>query len=383
MNSRERFLATMAFEPVDRPPLWEFGYWADTVRRWYREGLPEHAGIPSELGVAEQMRAECPGHKYGAANDQDVHDAIGLDPGIVRIPVNNWLYPEFEPVQLEDHGDWELVRDAWGTVRRQKKDKSTIPEFVSGPVSTLDDWERLSAERLNPSLQGRLAPTWAEFLAGARQPTYPIAIGSGQGFFGTPRFLLGVTELFFAFYDKPKLVKKITADLANFWVALYDQALTQVKADVAFIWEDMCYKNGPMISPAMFEEFMLPSYRKLTRFFRDHGIRIILVDTDGDCRGLIPQFLKAGVTGLYPMEVTSGMNIAEVGAQYPRLQLMGGLSKVAIGQGKEAIDCELEAKIPPLLRRGGYIPFVDHVVPPTVSWDDFCYYRRKIASLVH
>ena len=56
----------------------------------------------------------------------------------------------------------------------------------------------------------------------------------------------------------------------------------------------MCYKNGPLISPGMFEEFILPYYRKLTGFFYDHGIEIILVDTDGDCRSLIPLFIQGG-----------------------------------------------------------------------------------------
>ena len=32
----------------------------------------------------------------------------------------------------------------------------------------------------------------------------------------------------------------------------------QVKADVFFVWEDMCYKNGPLILPAVFRELMLP-----------------------------------------------------------------------------------------------------------------------------
>ena len=37
MNMRQRFLATMDFEPV-APPKWEFGYWGGTIRRWYGEG---------------------------------------------------------------------------------------------------------------------------------------------------------------------------------------------------------------------------------------------------------------------------------------------------------------------------------------------------------
>ena len=50
MNTRERFLATMAFEPVDHGLLGELGYWAETMRRWYREGLPGKNEIPAGVG---------------------------------------------------------------------------------------------------------------------------------------------------------------------------------------------------------------------------------------------------------------------------------------------------------------------------------------------
>ena len=45
MNTRERFLATMTFQEPDRVPLWEAGYWSDTLRRWYQERLPKREGI--------------------------------------------------------------------------------------------------------------------------------------------------------------------------------------------------------------------------------------------------------------------------------------------------------------------------------------------------
>jgi hypothetical protein len=76
------------------------------------------------------------------------------------------------------------------------------------------------------------------------------------------------------------------------------------------------------------------------------------------------------------------MDVVAIGAEYPTLQLIGGLSKVAMSRGPEAIDQELQTKVPPLLRRGGYIPCADHLIPPDVSWDNFVYYRRKLASLV-
>ena len=232
-----------------------------------------------------------------------------------------------------------------------------------------------------PDLANRLPDDWPLFLARARSEL-PIAIGGKHGFFGTPRFLLGDMNVLYAFHDKPELIKAMNSHLTSFWIALYEQVMTQVQPDLALIWEDMCYKNGPLISPAMFEEFMLPYYRELTGFFRDHGIKVILVDTDGDCRSLIPLFTRGGITGMYPLQVTGGMDIVAISAEFPQLQLIGGLDKQAIARGPEAIDIELEAKIPPLLRRGGYIPTADHLIPPDVSWDNFLHYRSKVASIV-
>ena len=41
MTTRERFLATMRYQPVDHVPDYEFGFWDDTFKRWHHEGLPE------------------------------------------------------------------------------------------------------------------------------------------------------------------------------------------------------------------------------------------------------------------------------------------------------------------------------------------------------
>ena len=45
MNSRERFLATAGFQPVDRAYLFPPWLWGSTLARWRREGLPEEADL--------------------------------------------------------------------------------------------------------------------------------------------------------------------------------------------------------------------------------------------------------------------------------------------------------------------------------------------------
>jgi uroporphyrinogen decarboxylase len=48
----------------------------------------------------------------------------------------------------------------------------------------------------------------------------------------------------------------------------------------------------------------------------------------------------------------------------------------------EAIDRELEAKLPSMLRQGGYIPYTEHYVSPDISWENFLYYRRRVNEYV-
>lgn len=64
MNTRERFLAVMNFDKADRTLLWEFGYWKETLVRWYAEGLPRREGRPETRETGEGIRAEAAPHDH-------------------------------------------------------------------------------------------------------------------------------------------------------------------------------------------------------------------------------------------------------------------------------------------------------------------------------
>lgn len=136
-----------------------------------------------------------------------------------------------------------------------------------------------------------------------------------------------------------------------------------------------------MISPKAFKEFLTPYNKKLVSFIKSKGVDIIMVDTDGDCNELIPLFLEAGITGLYPMEVSAGMNVVKARKRYPKLQIMGGIPKSEISFGKRRIDEFLES-VNWLLKQGGYIPFGDQFIPPEIAWDYFKYYSEKLNKMI-
>ncbi len=384
MTARERFLATMAFEPVDRPPLWEFGYWTETLRRWYGEGLPRTVGIPAEVGrvFGEGLSWDATLLPFTAV-DRDVNRALGFDEGIRRVPLNSFVHPPFRRQVLEEEGDILVVQDERGHVWRDTRG-GVLPQSLRSPVQSREEWERFKAERLQPSLDGRLPTDWAQQREALRQRDYPLAIGGsgGQlGFFHAARYLLGPERLLFAFYDDVELVHDMMQHFADLWVSLLDRVLSEIDVDLAYLTEDIGYKAGPFISPAMFERFLLPRYRQLTGLLRDHGVKIVLVDTDGNVWKLIPLFLEAGVTGLAPMEVAAGMDVGEVRRAFPRLQMFGGMDKQAVARGREAIDREVESRLA-ALRAGGYVPMLDHLAPPDIAWTDFAYYRARLKALL-
>ncbi len=378
MNAREKFLRVMDFDTSVAPPLYEMGYWSGTVRRWYKEGLPRRQGVPEYLGSGESVNGPLTG---GKKKCKDPGIVVRFDKGGERFPLEHWIFPEFEPQVLEDLGDRLIIIDEMGIRKKSSREKDSIPEYYEWPVKTRNDWERFREERLNPKTPGRYPQNLDEVIQEFEDRDYPLSIGGlPVGFFGSLRYLMGEVKLFTSYYDAPDLVKQIIDDLVDFWIQLWTPVLSRIQVDWVNMWEDMCYKTGPLISPTIFREFMLPAYKKFTSFLRDMGAKHIIVDTDGRCWNLIPLFLEGGVTGLYPFEGAAGMDVVEVRKKYANLQIMGGIDKRMLARGKKEIDEELEGKIPFMLKRGGYIPHVDHHIPPDVSLENFVYYRNRLES---
>lgn len=382
MTDKERFHAIMSFEPADRMIYWEQGFWGGTVERWYKEGMPKKHGVEGNPSYGDTVRGPASPIQQGDSRCPDILEAAGLDKYTQQVPVNLYLSPPFEEEVLEEEDDLLTVRDEYGIVKKITKGNDSIPRFISWPVNTYEDLERLAEERLNPDSPERFPSDWSNQIERLKQYDGVVALGGYPcGFFGSPRYLMGEVKLLMGFLDDPDLIRSTINLFAELWATLYDRVLSEIKVDCIHIWEDMSYKNGPLISPEMFKEFIVPAYKKVTDVARSHGIKIILVDTDGDCSKLIPHFIDGGVSGIYPFEVQAGMDVVKIREAYPDLQILGGINKRALAADRERIDADLKRQIPTMVPHGGYIPMVDHQVPPDVSWDNYLYYRQKVAEL--
>ena len=77
-----------------------------------------------------------------------------------------------------------------------------------------------------------------------------------------------------------------------------------------------------------------------------------------------------------PFEVAANCDIVRVSQVYPELLLSGGIDKRIIAQGGDALKRHLEAGVPVLRKRGGYIPTCDHGVPEEVPFENYMLYRE-------
>jgi uroporphyrinogen decarboxylase len=133
-------------------------------------------------------------------------------------------------------------------------------------------------------------------------------------------------------------------------------------------------KNGPLLSPDTFKEFIFPHLKRLVEFMKSNGVRYFALDTDGNPTVLIPLFMDAGVDVLWPLERASDVSPMDYRKQFGKsLRMWGGVDKRVLPLGPAAINAHLREMIP-LIEEGGFIPTIDHTVPPDVSWDNFRYY---------
>ncbi|TRO54824.1 hypothetical protein E2P64_08295 [Candidatus Bathyarchaeota archaeon] len=349
MTDRERFNNQMHYKPIDRCFNMEFGYWNENFQQW---------DIFANNGITNNAEADLFFN----------FDTIKIISGCV------WMNPAFEPRVVEQAETSTIIINEDGLLAEVPKDgHDTIPRYVKASVVTPDDWKRCKAERFRFDDPARKIDV--EALKEAHPPTrgYPLGVDCGS-MIGKIRNMLSFEGLAYACYDSPDMVEDMVETCCLLVEDFLDQVLPHVNVDFASGWEDICFKNGPIVSLDFFTHVVVPRYKRIGRKLKAAGIDIWYTDCDGDVRHLLSGFLEAGINCLFPYEVNSCVHPAELLNEYGKnLRIMGGVDKLEMIKGKQAIKVYLESLIP-LVERGGYIPFCDHRCPPDVKPDDYLYY---------
>ncbi len=354
MTPRERFLAVVNFEQPDYVPYWYapgIGIaHIETIERWRRE-----EGYPSDYEHIEEF--------WGGE-------------GYFQVALHTGFVPDFE-VERRDLGDGYVEIRQYKSVTRERIDNAsryTMPQYQTYMFEGREDFEREMRPRWDPHHPERGRPVLPE-----SQPDSALSVAC-PSYFGRLRSWFGLDRISFLMHDDPALIHEINRAQTDLFLDQAAWVAERLQIDAITGWEDMCYRGGMLISPEAFAEFCAPYYREVADFARRIGAAVVDIDCDGDVSELVHCLWDAGVNMLHAFEPThGGSDILRIREELPRFVICGGLDKHAMADPNPArAIAEVDAKVPPMLERGGYLPGIDHGLPPICHYRPFWHFMNRI-----
>ncbi len=322
MNSRQRFLESLAYGRPDRVPLFEEGIRDEVISAWRNEGLPDNAQFYSLFPIDEREEL-----------------AMDVEP---RPELSHW----------------------------------------SSQRSLLD----LLRRRLDPEDPARLPADWPERVKAWQRRDHVLMLRVNWGFFqtlgveGWSRF----EEVIYLVKDDPHLVRDIMLLQGEFTARLLERILTDVEVDAAVFSEPISGNHGPLISPKMFEELVLVGYEPILARLRQFGVNNLILRTYANSRALLPAIVESGFNCLWACESPPGsMDYSQIRMEYGRdLRLIGGVDVDLLVGDMETLRRKVEELLPPLLTDGGFIPLADGRIRGNVPYENYVAYRRVLMDLI-
>ncbi len=322
-TQQRRFLNTLLGKGADRFPFFDLEPGEDTLARWHREGLPRGRSVAGYFGL-------------------ETHHPVGL-------------------------------------TLRSRPFYEKAPDLLSDPTSF--------ARHYDPDDRSRYGRNWAGRARRLTEKGRVLYVDASGG--GLLQMLgVGDWESFLracvALVEKPRLVESLLERTTDFYCTCLERVLSEAAVDYASFYEPIASNTGPVVSPAMFERFSVPGYRRVIALLEKFNVRLrILCTTGGNLAPLLPPLVDAGINGLWISNIRSaGMDYAALRQAYgPDVALIGGIDADALSRDQAAVRRAVMETVPPLLETGRYLPCLDDRPRSTVPFGLYRFYRELLRDL--
>ncbi|MDO8585719.1 MAG: uroporphyrinogen decarboxylase family protein [Armatimonadota bacterium] len=265
MNSVDRVMTALRRQQPDRVPIVEF----IIDERIARAIDPDARDVP------------------------DFMDRIGLD-GVC-------CGASFSKVSESEDGTYV---DEWGVTY-----KTDAIEFVNhplrGPIRTLEDAKRYSPP--DPDAPHRLGklPDMVDRYKGKRAIVF-----FHRAAFMWSAYLMGLDMLLESLLAEPELAELVMDKVLEANIAVARRAV-RAGAEVVVLGDDFAHNTAPLMSPALFDEFILHRLTKMVRAIHDEGA-FCVKHTDGNIYSILDPIVASGVDAINPIEPLAGMDLRTV-----------------------------------------------------------------------
>ena len=339
MTGRERMFEAFARREPDRVPVWEMAFNEESIIKlgaFFTDDLPP-------MKFAQQMTTE---EKIKLLSTLfTVVRQLELD-GITSIAIL-----ETETVD-DDH-----VRDGWGRIMRVSEEGEATA--VAGPVSGPSDLKGLKPYHPQQSELLMLMAAKGNFGDEIAQ----VMVQPGP--FRESWMLLGSMEKLLYFYMKDPAFVHDLARLATDFVLEITDMSADLGADIIAIDGDLAFSQTTLMSPAQYEEFILPYHKEITQRAHERDL-LIFKHSDGNMAPILDGIVEAGFDGFHPVQPQC-MDIGEVKERYgDRLCILGNIDCTYLLPfgSEEEVDRTVRETISKAAPGGGYVVSSSNSIHP-------------------
>ncbi len=238
---------------------------------------------------------------------------------------------------------------AWGTGVDELGRVWQDGMYVTGAVSTPQDLARYTPD---PAVASHLFDAGLARRVRRRFPDHCLIFGTHVGPFTAAYMAMGLEHFFLRLADQPAFVHSLLEARTDWCIAVYRRAV-ELGAEVVVLGDDAATGHGPMISPAMWRQYVLPCHQRIVAAL---GVPV-LWHSDGDIRPLIPMAIEAGFCGLHSLEPGAGIDLAQVKAAFgDKLVLVGNIDVQVLCQDNlSAVRAEVDRCLQQGAPNGGYM----------------------------
>lgn len=320
MNGYERIMTALKRQEPDTVPVWEL-----IVNRPVIEAL------------------------YGNISYEDFVEKEGLD-GITI----------FEDQKLTRLNDTQ-IKDEWGIL--WTIEPNGIPYPSGGPIKTESDLEKYVPPEPDTDYRLNTLKSAVKRFKGEKAIVFLT-----HDAFEFSHYLHGLDNLLVDYIENPEFAKRLAEIVINYKRRVAEMAIEE-GADIILTGDDYAYRTAPIMSPKLFEEFILPYLKEMVDLAKSKGVPFIK-HTDGNIWSIIDMIVNTGIDGLDPIEPIAGMDIGKVKELYgDRIAVIGNIdcTEVLTHGTIEEVESAVKETIAKAGVGGGYILASSNSIHPGVN----------------
>jgi len=294
MTKRDRVLATLNLQPVDRCAILEqLSYNPRVIADW--TGKPIQGFAYTVEDICAVIRQTC-----------DLAMPPVAPRGTARITT-----PDGFVTQHDNWTSWHVTRpfrDAEGARDWLQALTRRLRDAPFDPDRTRDDYRRFMLD-----LQAKMGDT--------------VILNYSWTGFCHAFDSMGLEIFTFFQLDYPDVFKDYLETSVATELRRVHAVADPTLSPVILIPEDFATKQGPIFPPDFLREFHYPYVRRLVEAWHEHGIKV-LYHSDGNWKKAIPDLIACHVDGFYCLEANCGMDIVELKNTWPEKVWAGGVDGV-------------------------------------------------------